>query len=456
MEGHGHGELTGLATVALVALLCGVALMRFRQPAIVGYIVAGVVLGPSGLALVSDREQISSLAELGVLMLLFVIGMELSLKAFTAVWVTAVGTAALQIAISVGLMLSLHLWIDLPIPVAILLGFVVAVSSTAVAIKILEDIGQLRTRVGRIAVGVLIAQDLAVVPMMLIVASLGGGGEGGLWTVFKVVLSVVLLVGLIFYLSRWQRVRLPFLDQVGENIDLRAVAGLAFCFGAAAASGAFGLSPAYGAFLAGLVLGNTSQRREMLATVEPIQSVLLMVFFVSIGLLMDLDYIWNNLGLVLFLWLFASVFKTALNIGILRLFNESWPRAFLASMAIAQIGEFSFLLAQTGLSAGVIDTAAHKLIVSVTVLSLAISPIWQAGARRLHRIAMRSVISARFVLLLLAGRETRGAVESIARSYRRLATRRKGDDEPPDQAPDEPPADSGALATAGDDPVKKT
>ena len=416
-----HGELTGLAAVALAALLCGLVMTRIRQPAVVGYILAGVALGPSGFELVTDRAQIAILAEFGVLMLLFVIGMELSLRAFKAVWVTAVGTALLQIAISLAMMILFHVFFDLDLGAAVLLAFVIAISSTAVAIKILEAIGELRTRVGRIAVGVLIAQDLAVVPMMLIVAAMGGEPSAGTaWTVVKIALSIAFLAGLIVYLSRRRRVHLPFAQQAAGNRELTAVAGLAYCFGGAALSGAIGLSPAYGAFLAGLVIGNTTQRKSMLDTIEPIQGVLLMIFFVSIGLLLDLAYIWANLGLVLFLWFFASVFKTALNIGILRLFRESWPRAFLAGMALAQIGEFSFLLVQTGLGAGVIDDAIHKLVISVTVLSLAISPIWLGGARRLQRVALRSFTSIRFLMLLLAGRETRSVLGTARRLWRRL------------------------------------
>ena len=420
-----HGELTGMAAVALAALLCGLVMTRMRQPAVVGYILAGVALGPSGFGLVTDRAQISILAELGVLMLLFVIGMELSLRAFKLVWVTAVGTALLQIAISLAMMVLFHVLFDLDLRAAVLLAFVIAVSSTAVAIKILEAIGELRTRVGRVTVSVLIAQDLAVVPMMLVVSAMGGE-EATLtaWTVIKIALSIALLAGLIVYLSRRRRVRLPFVHHAAGNRELTAVAGLAYCFGGAALSGAVGLSPAYGAFLVGLFIGNTTQRKSMLDTVEPIQGVLLMIFFVSIGMLMDLAYIWANLGLVLFLWFFASVFKTALNIGILRLFRESWPRAFLASMALAQVGEFSFLLTQTGLGAGVIDEAIHKLVVSVTVLSLAISPIWLGGARRLQRVAMRGFTSMRFLLLLLAGRETRSVLGVARRSWRRVRVAR--------------------------------
>ena len=165
-------ELTGIAFVAVGALVCGIVVTRFRQPAVIGYIFAGVLLGPSGLAFVENRDQISVLAELGVLMLLFLIGMELSLRGFAKVWRVAMMTTALQIAISVGIVLLLAQLFAWPLALTLLIGFAVSLSSTAVAIKILEDINELRTDAGRTAVGVLIAQDLAVVPMLLIIDGL--------------------------------------------------------------------------------------------------------------------------------------------------------------------------------------------------------------------------------------------------------------------------------------------
>ncbi len=166
-----HSNLTGIAVVVLAALLCGLAMERLRQPAIVGYILAGVLLGPSALALVENRDQVDVLAELGVLMLLFVIGMELSLRVFRRLWRLAVTATLFQIGASTAVMLVASRLFGWPLGLALLLGFVVALSSTAVAIKVLEDVGELRTRAGRITIGVLVAQDLAVVPMMLVLAA---------------------------------------------------------------------------------------------------------------------------------------------------------------------------------------------------------------------------------------------------------------------------------------------
>lgn len=409
-----HADLTHFAMVALAALACGMVFSRLKQPAVVGYILAGVILGPSVLGVVTNREQIELLAELGVLMLLYLVGMELSLRAFKAVWRVAMFAMLFQLVCGVGAMLALSFVLGWSIELALLLGFVVTLSSTAVAIKMLEDLGELRTRLGQITIAVLIAQDLAVAPLMLIAGSLGGKGFG-FGAFFKLVLAVGLLAGLAWYLSRRQRIHLPFAAWLSASVDLTAVAGLAFCFAAAALSGLAGLSPAYGAFLAGLIIGNSAERHAVLQTMQPIQSVLMMMFFLSIGLLVDIDYIAGHIGEVLTVLVVVTLFKSAFNVLILRVLGEPWTRAYFAGVMLSQIGEFSFLIAALGLSTGLIDPAHNRLVVAVTVLSLATSPFWMASARRIERITLLGVTSGPEILRLLYGERARRAFAFVAK-----------------------------------------
>ena len=308
--------LLDITIVVAAALVCGLALRRLRQPPIVGYIVAGALFGPSALGLIESREAIGTLAELGVLLLLFIIGMELSLRAFRRVLRLAVLGGLAQILLSVGVMLLLGGAFGWPMPLAILLGFVVALSSTAVAFKILEEIGELRTDVGRVAVGVLIAQDLAVVPMLLLVDGMAGDAGLPKAAIGKTLLAVGLLALMIAYLTRRERVAMPFAEAIGDNVELTALVALTFCFLAALISALFGLSPASGAFLAGLWIGNSRSRARVLAATLPIQGVLLMVFFLSIGFLLDLGFIWENVGQVLTLLVVVTLCKTAMNVAI--------------------------------------------------------------------------------------------------------------------------------------------
>jgi CPA2 family monovalent cation:H+ antiporter-2 len=367
----GHTDLTGIAVVGLAALLCGLVMTRLRQPAVVGYILAGILLGPTAAGLVGNAEQIRLLADLGVLMLLFMIGLELPVAAFMKVWRTALLVVVGQIVGFLAIAWGLSQLMGWPAQFAVLLAFAAALSSTAVAIKMIEDTGERETQTGRMSVAVLIAQDLAVVPMMLIVSGMAGDGVAT-EIVGKVLLSGVLLTGLIVFFARKGPVSLPFAERIAAHPELRPVAAVACCLAAASAAGLFGLSAAYGAFLVGLVLGNVKGADGLTHAAKPIEGLLMMVFFLSVGLLIDLNFIWA---------------KTMLNIALFRLLGEAWPRAFLAGVLLGQIGEFSFLLAALGGSVGIVPPDQAPLLVAVIALSLLISPLWLGAARRLRRIA---------------------------------------------------------------------
>ncbi|MCG8548403.1 MAG: cation:proton antiporter, partial [Alphaproteobacteria bacterium] len=281
---EGALEITGITIVALAAMICGMVLSWLRQPPIVGYIFAGVLLGPTGFGLVEDRKQVQLLAELGVLMLLYFIGMELSLRSFRRMWRLAVLTTLMQIGASTAAMLLLMQLLDWPLEQAMLFGFVLALSSTAVAVRMLHDIGELRTRAGRITVGVLIAQDLAVAPMLLIIGGMAGGAIS-YWVLLKVAVAIAILTAVILFLSRRRKINLLFADLMATKPDLAPLMALCGCFGMAAIAGLSGLSPPFGAFLAGLIVGNSAQRQIVYQLAKPIESILMMIFFLSIGLL---------------------------------------------------------------------------------------------------------------------------------------------------------------------------
>ncbi len=407
-----------MTIVGLAALLCGMALTRLRQPALVGYILAGVLLGPSVFSLVDDRELIGLFSEIGVLMLLFLIGMELPLHSFLRVWRMALACTVLQIVGSLCFAFALTWVIDWTFERAIIAGFVMALSSTAVAIKILEEIGELDSETGRITLAVLIAQDLAVVPMMLVLRDLSDGGGISIGGFAQVAFAIAFLIGCLIHIDRKGSLRLPLVERIAGNDDLRAIATLALCLAAATASGLLGLSPAYGAFLAGIFIGNTDYSKEMIRSTPPIQSLFMMVFFLSVGLLIDLGFIWRNLGEVV-VWLLAvTLFKTALNIGILRLLGNPWDRSFLSGVVMGQIGEFSFVMVAAALASGLVVPERYPLTVAVIALSLVISPLWLAVAHRLVHIMALSITSFREIVRLLLGDQ---ALELAARS--RLAAR---------------------------------
>lgn len=402
----GASELTGIAIVAVAATLCGMLFVRVRQPAIVGYIFAGLVLGPSGLGLVEDREAIGLLAELGVLLLLFFIGMELSLRSFRQIWRVALITTMFQIGVSLGLTIGISRFFDWPMAYAVLFGFSLAVSSTAVAVKILEDCGELRKRTGMVAVGILIAQDLAVAPMLIIVTSFAGDGIGP-FIFIELAITIAVLIGVIIFMSRRERVDLPFHSIALAKHDLRPIAALAWCFLFAVGAGLLGMSPAFGAFLAGLIVGNSAQRTTVHETAEPIQNVLLMVFFLSIGLLINLEFFYENIWLVIAIAVLVTFFKTILNVALLRIQGEDMQTAFLTACVLGQLGEFTFILGGAAIDVNVIDDDVYRLLVAVTVVSLMMSPVYNDFARRLSHRAAKKIRSPWKMLELLYYKEFR-------------------------------------------------
>jgi len=419
-----HELLVPLALVILIALSFGVVFTHLRQPAVIGYILAGIVLGPSGFGLVQNEKNITFLAELGVLLLLFVIGMELSLRAFRRIWRIALATVILQICGALLIVWLIGMVINWPVEVILILAFVLALSSTAVAVKILEDISELRTRTGQIVVGILIAQDLAIVPMILLL-DVVALGELSFSAASRIIIAITLLVAMILILSRPRRLRFPLPKIVANHADLTPLLGLVCCFGAATVSGLLGLSPAYGAFLAGLAIGNSSLRVGMLDKVMPIQSILMMVFFLSVGLLIDFSLLWNNLGIFCAMLLIATLGKTIINLAIFSLLRLPWAQALLTALVLSQVGEFSFLLGSVGLERGIIEIKEFRIILTVTAVSLAISPLWMGAVRRLHDVVTHRQVPVRYVFRIAFGREADQIVNSSL-VIKKLITKSKG------------------------------
>ena len=422
-------DLTGIAFVTAVAVLLGFLLVRLRQPPIVGYILTGVVLGPTGFGLVSNTGNITLLAELGVIMLLFLVGMELSVRAFARVAGLAATVTIGQIAVALAITGAFGWLMDWPVTQVVLLGFIVAISSTAVAVQMLDEIGELRTPIGQITVGVLIAQDIAVVPMLIIVGSFSATAGNGVWLAAKLILAVVFLFALLRFLgTRAGKYRLPFTEAIHGRVDLVALASIAFCFGAAALTGVLGLSAAFGAFIAGLVIAGSTMRGEAIAATHPIQSVLVVVFFLSIGLLIDLDFIIANLGTVIFFVLAVLAGKTAINVALMRVVRQPWEMAFPAGLIIAQIGEFSFVLAATGLANGSLSGDAYRLAIAVIAVSLLVSPLWMVSVRRFHTVAGHGISDFRAALAEVYAGEIeeleRGRL-ALGRLFRFVARRSK-------------------------------
>lgn len=357
-----------------IVLLIGTILQRLKQPYVVGYLAAGIVLGPFGLGWFTDTEFISQLGAFGVILLLFFVGMEISLPRLVANWrVAVVGTLA-QILLSVGLVWGFGTFLEWPLERSILLGFVISLSSTAVVLKVLQDWKEIDTPAGQDAVSVLLVQDIAIIPMLIMVNFLGGA-ETHLPEMVLQGIGGVLVVGLIVWLAKGKLVRLP-LKGLKNDHEMQIFSAFVVCFGFALITGLLGLSAALGAFLAGLVLGAARETKWVHRSLEPFHVVFVALFFLSVGMLLDVSFFLENWVLIVGLTFAALFFNTVLNAGILKVLGRRWSTSWYAGALLAQIGEFSFVLAAVGSQVGIIAGFGFQITLAVITLTLMFSPIW--------------------------------------------------------------------------------
>jgi CPA2 family monovalent cation:H+ antiporter-2 len=386
-------ELAALRDLVIIfTLSIGTLLLshRLRLPAIVGLLMTGVVVGPYGLRLVRDIHTVESLAEVGVILLLFTIGIEFSLEALLSLKRIVGLAGTLQVGLSIGATYLIARILGRPSAEAVLWGFLVALSSTAIVLKLLAERGETDSPHGRIAVGVLIFQDLSVVPMMLLVPGLAGaGGASGAslgWVMAKALLVLLaVLVGARLVIP-------PLLHQVvrTRSRELFILSIVLLCFGTAWLTSLAGLSLALGAFVAGILISESDYGQQALADVLPLRDLFSSLFFVSVGMLLNVQFALERLVTISVIVL--GIFLGKGLIGMTATFAMRYPPriAILTGLALAQIGEFSFVLARAGLSTGLMTDAIYQTFVAAAVVTMLVTPflLWVApvladGAARL-------------------------------------------------------------------------
>lgn len=372
---HTDPVLPVIVGVIVAILLIGFILRAARQPQIVGYLVAGIVIGPFGLGLLDDPDLIGRVGGMGLIVLLFFVGMEASPGSLLSRWRLAIFGVVLQVAATVGIVWIVAQLYDWSWALIILFGFVISLSSTAVVLKLLKDWNELGTQTGQNVLVVLLAQDMALVPMIIAInVSSGAVVETG--EMIAQLAGAAVLIGIAAWVFTRDHVQLPFADKLSEDHELQVFAALVLCFGLALISGELGLSTALGAFVAGLVVSSARETDWVQQSLEPFRIVFVAAFFVSVGMLIDFDFVRANIVMIGVLVTLIVLVNTILNAAILRLLGSSWRRASYAGALLSQIGEFSFILAALSHSGNILPDEEYRLIVAVIAISLMLSPAW--------------------------------------------------------------------------------
>ncbi len=391
-----------IQTVALIFAACaGVAVLSLwlRQSVVVGYLLAGALLGPRGLGFVGGEAQVERLGDLGVIFLLFLLGTELSPERIRPLARPALLGGTLEIVLMIAATLgvvSLYGWGWYR---GVFLGCVLAHNSTAILVKLLESSDGLRAPHGKFALGLSLFQDLSVVPMMVILPLLASReGEGGMGRNLLVALSMAAaFLALSFAAGRW--VFPPFLARVAatKSQELFTLTVLALALGLASSSQLFGLSLAMGAFVAGLALGRSPFSQKVLADVLPFRDAFLSLFFVSVGMLLDWRAAASNILVILPVVGLILVLKTVVSGGVGWILGLPAGMALQAGLVLSQVGEFSFLLARMGVQEKCIDGDLYQIIITSSVITMALTPLlaklgsavssWGAGLAPLRGMA---------------------------------------------------------------------
>ncbi len=379
---HIDPALPVIVGVILAILLIGFVMRALRQPQIVGYLIAGLLIGPYGLGLLEDPDLIGRIGGIGLIVLLFFVGMEASPHSLLSRWRLAIFGVLLQVGITVAAVWLIALYLDWSWSKTLILGFVISLSSTAVVLKLLKDWNELNTQTGQNVLVVLLAQDMALVPMIITVNMLGGSDVSNSELIAQLI-GAILLIGIAAWVFTRDHIKLPFARKLTSDHELQVFAALLLCLSLALVSGELGLSTALGAFVAGLVVSSARETDWVYESLEPFRVVFVAAFFVSVGMLIDIEFVRNNLLHVTVLVVLIVILNTILNVAILRLLGSSWRRAGYAGALLSQIGEFSFILAALAHTEGLVPDEDYRLIVAVIAISLMLSPAWIALCKTL-------------------------------------------------------------------------
>jgi len=366
-----------LEIVAVVFGLLSVSfiLRLLKQPHVVAYILSGVLIGPFGLGLISNQDMLYNLSQLGIVLLMFFVGLEICIPCVVSNWrITILGTAV-QVIFSILLAFAASLYFGWSIKAVILLGFVISLSSTAVVIKILQNKRELTSRLGQNVVGILIVQDVAVVPMMVILNILNGEPVSAS-TLGLNVLGALVLIAFVYHVVKSGNFKLPLHTLMRKDHDLQVFVAFLICFGMAMFAEFFGLSAALGAFIGGITVASSKDTAWVSKSLHPLYIIFTAVFFLFIGMLIDVRMMFNEAPTVLTLVAAIFVINTILNLVTFRILDQDIKESLYAGALLSQIGEFSFILAARGMGNSIISPSNYNLVVLVISLTMLLSPFW--------------------------------------------------------------------------------
>ena len=383
------GIAADIAIIIVAALIGGSIAHLLRQPLLIGFILAGVVVGPyTGIIAISEVHNIELLAEIGVALLLFAIGLEFSLKELNPVRNIAIFGTPIQIILTIIYGMGIGRFLNLDWQSSVWLGSLISISSTMVILRTLMSQGRMGTLSSRVMIGMLLVQDLAVIPMMIILPQLTNF-ESGLSIIGIAALKGFIFLGVMIFVGT--RILPILLSHIARwnSRELFLIAITAIGLGVGYASYLVGLPFAFGAFLAGIVLSESDYGHQALSDIIPLRDIFGLLFFVSVGMLLDPSFLISNIKTIVLLVFLVTVGKGLIFGGISILFKYGNVIPFALGLGLFQIGEFSFVLARLGLSTNSISKELYSLILNTAVITMVLTPLISALTTPIYSLVKR-------------------------------------------------------------------
>ena len=349
-------------------------LQRFRLPSILGFIITGVIIGPYGFSLIGSGHSVDIISEVGVILLLFVIGMELSIKQLVSIKRIIFIGGIVQVGLAILVTALINRFLGFAWNESVFAGFLVSLSSTAIVLKILQDRNEIFAPHGRNALGILIFQDIIVIPMILVTPVLAGETNNIGLSLLHLFLKSVLIVILTFVSARYVFPRLMHLIAMTKSKELLLLITLTICFVVAWLTSMTGLSLALGAFLAGIIISESEYSHQATSLILPFKELFTSFFFISIGMMLDLNFFIENAGFTLLIVLAVFVLKVVVVAFAVSLLQYPPRVTLLTGLSLFQIGEFAFILSKTGIESGLLTVEMNQYFLSVSIVTMFLTP----------------------------------------------------------------------------------
>jgi CPA2 family monovalent cation:H+ antiporter-2 len=350
------------------------ALQKLKLPSIIGFLLTGIIIGPYSFGLISAVDQVEILSEIGVILLLFVIGMELSIKQLISIKKTVFVGGALQVGVTILIAGLVYYFLGNSWPESVFVGFLFSLSSTAIVLKTLQDKQQISEPHARNALAILIFQDLIVVPMMLVTPMIAGDATDVGWSILSLLIKTMIVLAITFVSARY--IVPPLMHAVAKtnSKELFLLVTITLCFAVAFLTSEAGLSLALGAFIAGLIVSESEYSHQATSIILPFRELFTSFFFVSVGMLLDLQFFFNNILIILLLVAVVFIVKSVVAGLAVAVLKYPTRTVLLTGLTLFQVGEFAFILSKVGIEYNLLTAETNQYFLSVSITSMILTP----------------------------------------------------------------------------------